>query len=88
VLNDTYQRERCIGFNDIMVPACGLNLCEVKTWELEEFEVCVSPGQCCREPCWCPKRNFFMMPPPEIGKGPTASVVVIITMRIFLLPIL
>lgn len=31
VLNDTYQRERYIVCNDIMVPACFLNLCEVKT---------------------------------------------------------
>lgn len=40
VLNDTYQWERYIVCNDIMVPACGLNLCEVKTWELEQVFVC------------------------------------------------
>lgn len=33
VLNEAYQWERYIVCNDIMVPACVLNLCEVKTWE-------------------------------------------------------
>ncbi len=33
VFNDTYQWERYIVCNDIMVPACGFNLCGVKTWE-------------------------------------------------------
>lgn len=37
VSSDTYQQERCIVCNDIMVPVCGLNVCEVKTWELEHF---------------------------------------------------
>lgn len=37
VLNDTYQWERYILCNGIMVPACGLNLCEVETWELGTF---------------------------------------------------
>lgn len=37
VLNDTYQWERYIVCNDIIFPACGLNLCEVTTWELGTF---------------------------------------------------
>lgn len=45
VLNDRYQWERCIVCNDIMAPACFLNLCEVKTWELATFWVCVSSGK-------------------------------------------
>lgn len=44
VLNDTYQWERSIVCNDIMVPACFLNLCEVKTREMAAFWVCVSSG--------------------------------------------
>lgn len=45
VLNDTYQWERYIVCNDIMVPACGLNLCVVESWELGTFRVCMSPGK-------------------------------------------
>lgn len=37
VLNDAYQWERYVVCNDIMAPACGLNLCEVETWENFRF---------------------------------------------------
>lgn len=44
VLTDTYQWERYIVCNGIMVPVCVLNLYEIETWKLGTFLVCVSPG--------------------------------------------